>query len=483
MKKESLVRVIIILIGLSFILPYMGVIYHTLPRNDEFACVYGIIVTGGYSLKTLVRFVAREYMTWEGNYSGVFIYSALNPILIGNSDSTVHFMNMICFWGFILGWSYILYRCLSFFDIEEKHKKVLALVFLIISMNCRFLRETLGWYTGYMYYMIQLLLGTLGLFMVYDLTVVENEKRSRKKEIIIMILACLFEVIGAGGTLHVSAILCFIVLLFFAWTIFRKKPWLKAAILFGSIFISTIINVAAPGHRVRKDGYESISLVQGGIYTLTCVYNEIKRLCTQTYLPYVLLIVLVVLFYVVRSGRKHIELNPILVGICGIACIVGSSFPVCYGYGEASMAARGYEMMDLMISIWAMLFLCSAVNRLKLRDIVLSPASTLVISIFAVFMVTTVAIDNVEISDIPVVQCAKGLADGSIKDYSDYWRNVLHVVETSDDKNLVIKVEGDYLDRECIIDRVMIQEDETNWVNTSMAAYYGHDTVRIERVD
>ena len=103
------------------------------------------------------------------------------------------------------------------------------------------------------------------------------------------------------------------------------------------------------------------------------------------------------------------------------------------------------------------------------------------VAIIGVFLFCTVAIGNIEVSEIPTVQCISGLANGSIKDYSDYWRNVLHQVENSNEKDLVIDVDPEYLDRECIIDRVMIQEDPTDWVNTSMATVYGHDTVRIRR--
>ena len=481
MKKIRFGNCIAVITALLFLLPYMGVIFYTLPRNDEFACAYGIVNQGGYSLLTLCRRVANDYMVWEGNYSGIFIYSMLNPIVIGNSDSTVYFMNIICFIGFVIGWTYIIYRCLSFFDIDKKYKNYLSLAGLILSMNCRFMRETLGWYTGYMYYTLQLLLGCLGLFMVYDLISKKADSRNKKKEVAIMVAACLFEVIGAGGTLHVSAILCWIILLLLIWAVYRKKEWIKAAILFASIFISTIVNVAAPGHRVRKDGYASVSLVKGVAYTVVCVYKEIRRICTQTYLPYVFLIMFILMIFIIREGRNIIELNPFMTAFAGIACILGSTFPVCYGYGRAYMASRGMEMLDLMIVIWSMIFLLSVANTFAIKKIRPSADSVMTVAIMGIFLFCTVAIGNIEVSDIPTVQCISGLANGSIKDYSDYWRNVLHQVENSDDRDLVIDVDSEYLDRECIIDRVMIQEDPTDWVNTSMATVYGHDTVRIRR--
>ncbi|MCR4748594.1 MAG: hypothetical protein K5877_02135 [Lachnospiraceae bacterium] len=480
MKKKAINTVIVIAAVLIFLAPYLGVIYYTLPRNDEFACAFGIAIRGGYSLSNIIDIIIQNYMEWEGNYSGILIYTLLNPIIIGNSDSTVRFMNVICFIGFAVAWSYIIYRCLSFFDIEKNDKRYFTLAVLIISMNCRFLRETLGWFTGYMYYTIQLLMGVLGLFIIYDMI---NRKEKKKSDILLIILSCILEFLGAGGTLHVSAILCWVVLLLLVWAVYRKKEWIKAAILFGAIFFSTVLNVAAPGHRVRKDGYESISLFKGIYYTIFCVYNEIKRLSIDTLFPYIMLTLFIILLYRIKKGVDKIELHPFVVSFCGVACIVGSTFPVCYGYGKSTMASRGYEMLDLMIVIWGVLFLCSVVNYLKLKEVEFSTPNILMIIIMAFMMFTTVAIDNIEISDVPSFQCISGLADGSIKEYSDYWRDVLHQVERSEEKDLVIDVDRDHLERDCMIDRVMIQEDETDWVNTSMSIYYGHDTVKIRVTD
>ena len=483
MKKKTIRTLIIIFIVLVFIIPYVGVIYYTLPRNDEFASAYGVLKEGGYSMSSILRCVYTNYYGWMGNYSGVFFYSAFNPILIGNSDSTVRIMNLLCFAAFILGWSYIIYRCLSFFDIEESNKKFLTLIILVISMNCRFMRETLGWFTGYMYYTIQLMLGLIGLFLVYDLCSSDKEKTNKRRDTFVLVLACVFELIGAGGTLHVSSILCFCIFLLLIWSFCRKKSLVKSTILFVGICIPTLINALAPGHKIRKINYEAISIFRGIIYTTSCVYNEIKRICTNTYIPYILLVVFIILFFVIRTARPVLELHPAIIGPAGILCIWGSTFPVCYGYGEADIASRGYETMDLLIVLWAVMFLCGTVNYLKAKDIMMSKDMILVVSVFAIMLISTVAIDNVEISSIPSVQCISGLSDGSIKDYSDYWREILHQVENSKEKDLVIPVEGKYLECESIIDRVMIQEDETNWTNEAMAGFYGHNTVKIQRID
>ncbi|MCR5798886.1 MAG: hypothetical protein K6G69_02330 [Lachnospiraceae bacterium] len=479
--RNRLYILVIILLFTGAILPYMGVIFYTLPRNDEFAAAYAIAVEGGYSFSAVCKSVAHNYMVWEGNYSGIFLYTLFNPLVIGNTDYTIYIMNILTFAGFIVGWPYIIYRCLSFFDIEKRNRQLVSVIVLIMCMNCRFMRETLGWFTGYMYYTIQFMLGLFGMFITWKL--IDHKPEKKWKTISLMAVACLFEMIGAGGTLHVSAILCFVILLFLVWVIYTKREWIKAAILFGAIFISTLVNVCAPGHKVRKGNYESIPLVKGVIYTVVCVYNEIKRLCTETYLPYVLLVFFLAMFFVIKSKKNSKALNPVIVFLAGAACIVGSSFPVCYGYGEADMASRGYEIMDILIVMWSVLFLCSLVNWLLGTDVRLSGTHIMLCTIFIVFMITTVAIDKVEISEIPSLQCWKGLLSGEVKDYSDYWRDVLHQVEDAKGGDVVIYVDGEYLDKECMIDRCMFEEDPTKWVNTAASIYYGYNSIRLERVD
>ncbi len=470
--------ILIILLMSFFVLPYMGVIYYTMPRNDEFAGAFGITMQGGYSIANLVRFVVDQYINWEGNYSGVFVYTALNPLVIGNSAYTVKVMNIITFCVFVSIWTYIIYRCLDIFGIEKKNRYILAVVMLIVSMNCRFMRELLGWFTGYMYYTLQLLLGTLAVIMVYDLYFKDQKKIKR---VLMLICVCIFELIGAGGTLHVSAILCFFALVLLLWVLYEKREPVKGLILFGSVFICTIINVIAPGHRVRKGDYESISILSGLIYTISCTLRELKRLCTDTFYPYVFLLLLVILMCTVKKAKKSVFLHPITVGIAGICCIMGSTFPVCYGYGEATMASRGMETLDLLYVLWSMLFVCSLANWLVQKEVYLKKESMLVLSIISILMISSEALTHVSIDSIPSIQCIQHLSDGSIKDYSDYWMGKLHEVETTADREVVIYVDDYYMDESMMIDRVMFQEDPTNWVNTAASVYYGVDSIRVQR--
>ena len=60
---------------------------------------------------------------------------------------------------------------------------------------------------------------------------------------------------------------------------------------------------------------------------------------------------------------------------------------------------------------------------------------------------------------------------------------MLHQVEDAKGGDVVIKVKGEYMDRECMIDRCLFTEEPTDWVNNAAAVYYGYDSIRLERVD
>lgn len=486
MKNKKTIIALVIL-ALVFILPYIGVIFYTLPRNDEFAGAFGIACMGGFSIPNVFKYVAQQYVTWEGNYSGVFLYSLFNPIIIGNSDSAVYITNCVCIIIFIVLWFYIIKRFLNFFIEEKSSLYILSAVTLIMSMNCRFMRETLGWFTGYMYYTIQLLLGTIGLIFVMNMCIANSDKKadehvqSKKKTIAIMILAGLFEVIGSGGTLHISGLLCCLTMYLLIWAFLTKSDWIKALFLFVVTFLSTVVNAIAPGHYVRKDDYESISIFKALLYTAQCVYRELKRLCGETYFAFVMLGIFIALFFIIKTVTRKKVFHPVIVGGAGLACLIISTFPVCYGYGSSLLEARGYEILDLLIVVWSVLFVCSTVNWLMDKNIKLNRDGILAIVVMVVVLFSTVTINQVEIANIPSVECAINLANGSIKDYSDYWHDVLHQIERSQDEDVVIIVDGDYIDRTCMIDRCMFQEDETNWVNQAASVFYDHSTIRLVR--
>ena len=478
--KRRFKNILAVGMGILFLLPYLGVVYYALPRNDEFSSAASVKKMGGYSLGVIIKVVAKMYNDWEGNYAGHFLWAAINPILIGNTGVTVRCFNVFAFCIFVSIWFWIIYNVCKLYLIDKEHRILITMIILLISMNCRFLKELLAWFTGTVYYTLTFLAGLAGIVILIK----DNSRTSKidKKSIVPIITICLCDIWGVGGVLQIAALLCWCNLIYTISTFVEKKGQCKALIGMGVTLIATFVNLLAPGYYIRKNNYESISIIKAVFYAIICVLKEIKRICTETYLPYAFLAIFIFLFFVIKEQRKKFYSNPFVVVIVWLFGIIISVVPVCYGYGSWKIASRGYEILDLCIVLGMFMLLCSLVYWLKHVGIELTKNMIFILATSAVFLLFTNSIGNIEMSDIPCVQCIAGLADGSIKDYSDYWRGILNTVEYSEKgSDLIIDVDAVYLDMDCIIDRLGIQEDPSNWVNIAIADYYGYQSVAINR--
>ena len=482
MKKKNIIYIIVAaLILLIAVLPYMGVLFHSLPRNDEFSCLIHTSYGKDYSMKKIFQIVVEQYFQWEGNYSGVFLYIFFNPMLTGNAELSMYIYNILSFSLFAFTFWYLAYRLIRLADVCKKDSAIISLIIFAAAINCRYLNESIGWFTGYMYYTIQLILGAIAMLMVAIVS--SNKGFSRKKDILVVILAAFMTFMGCGGTLMVSSILCWLTLLLLAYNIWTKRDWIKAAILFVMTLGSTVFNLAAPGHYVRKDNYEKISIFKAAAYSLVCIAKECYRLCRETYLLQVLLIILIIAFVVIKTPKKNIEFHPVVVFLAGFLCWYAGVLPVCYGYGGYELESRGYEMLDILIAFWGGIISVSLANKLRLMGLRPERKNVAVASVVVALLIVVASLASVHIGSVPSIRCIRGLADGSVKEYSDYWRNVWREVVTSTEADVVIPVESKYLEDNQLVCRPLISEDPNNWVNLSMTYFYGHNSVRIEHAD
>lgn len=469
------------ILAVVFLLPYLGVVYYALPHDDDFAAAFSISVYGGYSLKHLIDVAIHYYLTWEGNYTGQFLFVAINPIIIGNTDSTVIAFNIIGFIVFVIAMYCIMRVLLGLFIIKRSDASLVAFIATILCMNCRFLSEMLAWFTGYVYYTLPILCGLIGLCICIYIYIYKSEMSDCRKGWL-TVLACMLTMLGCGGSLQISGLICWINLLLLAWAFLGKKKYRYALSLFLTSFVFSVVNVLAPGYWMRKTDYESVSIITGVIYTIKCVLMEIKVFIFDTYAMIALVAIFIVLFLGIKEGKKGIFLHPVTVIISGLLAMLISSLPVCYGYGSAEMARRGYEILDIVISVWSVLFVVAIVNWLKVKNINSERLVYGLVGGIAVVMLLIYVRGKVLPKDVPSMECAIALADGSIKDYSDTWREVLHTIDRPHDTyELEIEIDGKYLDDEYLIKGCELKEDATYWGNFSAAAYYRYNSIKMVR--
>lgn len=480
-KKKVIYWAIIAIIVLAVIIPYGAVLFYTLPRSDEFSCLVYTNVETGYKFGQIFNIVADQYLKWEGNYSGVFLYILFNPMLASNAELAMYVYNIISYLIFVVVCIYVTYKAVRAADISRENAFMLAMVTFAAAVNCRYLHETLGWFTGYTYYTIQLLTGILAITLVAGMS--EKKGFANIKEILLFAASLLLTFIGCGGTLQISGMLCCMTLVLLVWNIWKKKDYIKAAVLFAVTFASTLFNLASPGHGVRKDGYEEISIFKAAGYAFYCILKEVIHLCKDTYLLFILLGVLLFALVALNSSKKGLEYNPLVVLIIGFGCTYAGVLPVCYGYGDYTLASRGYEITDLSLTFWGVMFMLSLANMLKGKGVTLDKKKTTAFATVILILAAVTSVVSIEDSDIPSIKCTMALADGSVKDYSDRWREAWRQVANSRGEDVVVKMESKYVDAEEIVCRPLIVEDSQNWVNLAMTYYYMNKSVKLEIIE
>lgn len=482
-KKNVLYWAVIALIIIAVIIPYGCVLFYTLPRSDEFSCLIWTHYGSHYSLSRIIDIVIEQYLQWEGNYSGVFMYIVLNPMLAGNQELAMYIYNIASYMFFVVVVVMALYRVMKIANLEKKYAFLLALITFSLSVNCRYMHETLGWFTGYTYYTLQMLCGIVAMMLVAAVSGKKEDKTKDIKGIVYTALAGILAFIGCGGTLQISGMLCFMTLVLLAWNIWRKRDWVKAAILFGFTLASTLFNLCAPGHYVRKGDYEEISIFKAVGYSIYCIFKELYRLCKETYFLHILLIVLLVALVLLKSGEKKLETSPLVTALCGFFCAMAGVLPVCYGYGSFEIAARGYEILDFTLAVFGCLTCVSIANSLKARGVELNKKWIGGAAAAICVLAAASSLLFVEDHSIPGIYCIENLANGNVKNYSDYWREVWRTVTNSPDEDVVISVDTDMLDCDEYVCRPWISENPNNWVNLSMTYFYHNNSIRIERAD
>lgn len=460
-----------------FIVPFIICECYTLPRNDEYAFAYGIVKGGGWSLFKAVKFSFDEYRRWQGTFFSEFLFYILNPIIIAGVDA-VPILNLVGFLLFVISEFLMIHWAVNKANIlEKKYVHFFSGVLVILSLDTRFMKETLFWSVGYLNYSAGLIIGLACIIFL-----VSNRKVENRKQMAVRIVACIGLFLQGGMSLQVSASLCWIALLALTYMYFKRE--VIRPMLFGlsAVLLGTVINVLAPGNYVRKDGLANISLIKGVFYTVKCVYVENKRLMTETFVIYAF-VALFIFAMVTIKPQNSIILNPVLVISASIVNLLISTFPVVYGYGSPVLAARGYEIMDLYISLWGVYVLLSIANHLKLRGCFLSKSSLIVVAIVAFMLLTTKADLEEKVLEIPSVQCFVQLLSGRIPNYSKEWRRVALEIENSDDDDVVVSVERKWIDMECLLDRCEFMEDSTDWVNNAASVVYGKNSIRLEVID
>lgn len=474
LKYKYAIYVISAFLLITGIIPYLIILTYVFPVADDFAYSNDIASFGGHNLVGIFNMIKSFYMHWEGAYYVVITGGGIDPmrrIGFGGINISLFVIMMLC----ILIIGMIVYK---FCKLNYTSKDVRYLFILFVLWGCfngRIVREMYFWYVGACNYTIPLLTGTLGI--VCAVNVIENENNKRVHGIF-SLLSMLLGFLSNGGSLQVAGFMCWIVLLLLGWSILEKKCWKTTLIIFGMNLLGALVNVVAPGNYIRQNtSYEKISIFKAAYYTFIAVINEIKYIFSQTYIPWLLLLIIITAFIFLKPVKEKLY-HPVIVGGVVLISWLISTFPVCYGYASSALASRGYEILDIYIVIGLFFFINSLVNWLKLKEIILSKEIVFAISILAVINIGYLQ-NSVPISSIPGMQCWQQIFSGELKRYHDEWIEVFNTIERSEDAVVEVPISRWAYETDLVIMKPGMSENFEKWVNDGIATYYGKEKVRV----
>lgn len=368
-KKTDLMSVLkyIGFIAIAFIIgfPHIELARYSIPGADDFSCANAVSIyrENHNILASALAYTRDVYQTWQGTYTGEIIMG-LEPS-VRESFTGIRIILVASVILFVASLLFLVYTiCTRFFGLTSGKAWAVGLLTEFIAFNISLTGELFSWYTGAAVYLFPL----IGMFFCLGFSI----RSYFDRKIVFAVLASVFGIIGAGGSLEVVGFGCafyLVLLVVYALGIKNIRANIKRVLFLTIPFVLTVtgalFNTAAPGNFKRHDAMEASGFGVVPSFT-SSAYNLITHiggLITAYLLPLVLMIVLLICLLsvskTVLSGKGFIG---ILAGAVFVSMV--TIFPVILGYGSYNIDAyvsstRIIYTFDLVIAICLIVSVCA----------------------------------------------------------------------------------------------------------------------------
>lgn len=463
------------LIGIV-LLPMLCTIFYTLPSADDFSMV--VDCSKSTLLRDSIRRANLTYMSWQGLWPYIFMETLINPLLLFSLESWGIGMEMILLFSAFIASLFALISTAAKKILGVNKKEIIAvyiLFFLFVFINTNIYKEIFYWFIGSQY-MMALTLGiitiTLAIKYFYD------DKRNRGAIFLSICgaLACNF----FHGAILPGMIY---IVLWFCFSIKEHRPLWKKSIPFWIMLLSGLSAVAAPGNYVRHTAFDSsLNILKAVIDALKMTGIILNHLIQQP-------LVIVLLVFCIYTGMKHANRSvkgtyPLLAGFLFLLTLFLNAFPIALGYaGTSYFPNRIYFLLDFTALVGMIVFsIClgmyaSGLEQYKALKMCYIE-TFLAFFIFLILYSTLIYTKNTR--GLPWFQTLTSVKD--VKELHDIWQDCLIEIRDSDESNVTIIVEqGSYVSP--ILSLPNLANNKENWVNESVAQFYGKESVVVIEQD
>ena len=352
--------------------PHFVMARYTIPGADDFSCANAV---AGYRethnvLTAAILYAKDVYQNWQGTYTGEVIMG-LEPS-VRESFVGIRLIMLSCVALFILSLIFLVYTiCTKFFGLTSGQAMAAGLLAEFIAFNISLTGELFSWFTGAAVYTFPL----IAFFICFIFSI----RNYFDNKIVYAILAAVFGIIGAGGSLEVVGFGCAAYLVLLAvYTLGVKniKANIKRLAFLYVPFILTVagalVNTAAPGNYVRREAIDqggSMQFVPSFEASGFNLITHVGGLITAYMLPLVLFILFIIC--ICSVSKVVISGKTLIAGVVGaIFVAMITIFPVILGYASYNIdawasSARVIYLFDLVIVLVLMVVVCMAALYVK----------------------------------------------------------------------------------------------------------------------
>lgn len=480
-KAEKIVRGIItagsVAVLLVLVLIEVWAASYTVYNADDFSIANSMRPYGDSAweyLQACFRYIKRTYMSWQGTYSSMFIWTSINPLNeLGLPQLRVVMVLNTLLYVFSL--LFLIFIVFNVFLKGHYHLKLFVsacAVFMI--MNSRAYPEAFFWFNGAATYTFPITC----LFIALGFLILSNTANRHK--IPYAVFASLFGIGSQGGSLAIAGIGCYVVLVLCLLFWLRSKKISAANLAVAFIFLAgALVNTAAPGNYVRHEqfgaGIHPTAMIAP---TIRLYLKEIKLIVTND--QFCIILLLLILCGAVLYGKLQydIKLYTIISGLLLITPLV-AIFPVVLGYaGSEDMPNRVlfiintvtvlvYANMAMAAGYWIAVFI-------KAKEI--KPVRPICVwsILLLVFLVRVLIVSGVR--NTIMVRTFSNLYHGKIQEYYADCRDIYEYLGGSNgEADVVIE---NYPQRVEGFGSFELYSDPNEWVNTCVAKFYYKNSVR-----
>ena len=364
--KSLLKSLVFVALAVVIAFPHLMLARYTVPGADDFSCANAVSVLreDHNVLSSAIIYTKNVYRTWQGTYTGELIMG-LEPSVRESFRGirVILIMAVVLFAASLIALVYTV--CRKFFGLTSGQAWAAGLITEFMAFNISLTGELFSWYTGAAVYTFPL----IAIFLCLTFSI----RSYFDGKLLYAVLAAVFGIIGAGGSLEVVGFGCaayLMLLVVYTAGIKNIKANVKRIAFLYVPFVLTVagalLNTAAPGNFARHDVMEA-----GGEFAVVPTFasswynllTHIGGLITAYMLP----LALVILFVICICSVSKIVIRGRVLALCiaGAAFIaVVTIFPVILGYGTYNIDAyisstRIIYMFDLVIVLVLLLLACA----------------------------------------------------------------------------------------------------------------------------